>query len=502
MKVLFRVDSSFKIGSGHISRSVIVARELKRKGFDIAFACARLPGNLISEVKTEFKVVELSVQDDVSKSEDWHTTFNWGDDSREVVEQVSQWRPDVFWVDHYGVGHRWQKRLQENFPSSSQVVVDDLANRELIGSFVINPNLIAIAPGVYEKLVPKYTGVCFGPTFGAYTIAPNFIKARENANERTSLKSILVFFGSAESGGAALSFASALLKSEIKDEFLFTIIAGKLNQDFEQIAETCKGTKIKVVKELPDFSVTLQTFDLAIGSGGVNSWERSFVGLPSALIEIADNQSSGIESLVDSGAAKSFGKLANVNWSEVFNFVRQLEKTPNLLQEMSKSAFSICGNSRDLPFVLNQLGANVILRRADSRDSKLLFDLRNDPITREQSLQSYEVKWEDHESWFTSSLVNSNRQIYIATAGEKIVGMARADRHCHTPQIELSWAVLPNERGKGYGKSIVQSAAALYLNQKVTARIKTSNLGSIAIAEAVGYQLVSEVDGVGQWEIG
>ena len=48
--------------------------------------------------------------------------------------------------------------------------------------------------------------------------------------------------------------------------------------------------------------------DLAIGAGGTTSWERCCLGLPTIVIELADNQKLIIEQLAKSGAILNVGK--------------------------------------------------------------------------------------------------------------------------------------------------------------------------------------------------
>ena len=59
MKIIFRVDSSLKKGSGHLIRCLTLAKELKKKNIDIKFLCREEEGNLIDLVKSSFNVDTL-----------------------------------------------------------------------------------------------------------------------------------------------------------------------------------------------------------------------------------------------------------------------------------------------------------------------------------------------------------------------------------------------------------------------------------------------------------
>ena len=43
--IYIRVDSSYKIGSGHLMRCLTLAEQLKDAGADISFICRELDGN-------------------------------------------------------------------------------------------------------------------------------------------------------------------------------------------------------------------------------------------------------------------------------------------------------------------------------------------------------------------------------------------------------------------------------------------------------------------------
>lgn len=133
--------------------------------------------------------------------------------------------------------------------------------------------------------------------------------------------------------------------------------------------------------------------------------------------------------------------------------------------------------------------SGVSFRHATDLDSKKLFFWRNDPETRAQSVQPGEVSLDQHNQWFSKSLQDENRQIWIAVADNKDVGMVRADRQ--GGMAELSWSVAPEHRGRGLGSLILRTYVKEHPG-KYFARIKKLNEASLKMAANAGFKKVQE----------
>lgn len=133
------------------------------------------------------------------------------------------------------------------------------------------------------------------------------------------------------------------------------------------------------------------------------------------------------------------------------------------------------------------------LRLAKGGDCRILFDWRNEESSRLQSIKNTKpIPWETHTAWFEKSLVNSNRQIYLAEVDGEAVGMIRADKD--EKGYELSWIIDSRFRGKGYGKQML-SQIVERLSGHICAQIKKDNAPSLAMAKSLGFRCVSP-DGV------
>lgn len=132
-----------------------------------------------------------------------------------------------------------------------------------------------------------------------------------------------------------------------------------------------------------------------------------------------------------------------------------------------------------------------MLRKATKEDSQRLFDWRNDAETRQQSLNTALIEWPTHEHWLAKTLVNPDRQLFIFEENGIPVGTCRIDRETENNHevFELSWAIAPEQRGKGLGKKMLGELLTLeeLCGKLIKATIKGDNLASVKMVEKFGF---------------
>jgi len=127
----------------------------------------------------------------------------------------------------------------------------------------------------------------------------------------------------------------------------------------------------------------------------------------------------------------------------------------------------------------------MFYRPATIDDARMLFDWRNDELTRAMSRSSEPIAWETHLCWLGERLKHSSPHLYIAEKANLPVGTFRLDGK------EISYTVAPEWRGKGIGVSMLAQAqrSFCYLGQ-LRAEIFARNLASIKVAERAGLEVV------------
>ena len=127
------------------------------------------------------------------------------------------------------------------------------------------------------------------------------------------------------------------------------------------------------------------------------------------------------------------------------------------------------------------------LRPATAADSARVLAWRNDSDSVAASLTGAAVAPDEHAAWFGRRMGD----IRIAEDDGEPVGQVRLD-----PDGELSIAVAPEARGRGYASRMIEAAVALAPGPLVTARVKEDNARSLRAFARAGFAETRREGGV------
>ena len=286
MRVVFRVDSSLDIGTGHVMRCLTLGERLKESGIAVTFICRDLPGNLSGYIESRgFAVQRLPAPSTLTAA--GLSTHNygawlgvhWQDDAAQTAELLAQ-SGAVDWlvVDHYALDAGWERRLR---PLVQKIMaIDDLANRTHDCDLVLDQNFYLDLEDRYDRLVPTQCVKLLGPRYAL--LRPEFRQARKNLRERDGqVKRILVFFGGSDAGNETAKALEAIRLLN-RPEIAVDVVVGGINPHRRQIEELCAGWPATTCHcQVNNMAELMAGADLAIGAGGTTTWERCCLGLPS-----------------------------------------------------------------------------------------------------------------------------------------------------------------------------------------------------------------------------
>lgn len=127
------------------------------------------------------------------------------------------------------------------------------------------------------------------------------------------------------------------------------------------------------------------------------------------------------------------------------------------------------------------------IRLADSDDIKKVFELSNDMVVRENSINQNPIKWDEHVKWFNETIQSQNVLFYIIeTCDSQFIGQVRIKKG---EENVISISISEKFRGKGLASKILQESALMSGLENLTAYIKKENNPSLKSFLNAGYEI-------------
>ena len=482
--IVFRVDASTQIGSGHVARCRTLAEALSRLGARVEFVCRELPGHLIGQIEQDgYRVTRLAAP----AGERNNTDSPLPDpplarlDAQETRAVLDRLQPDWLIVDHYGIDREWEAAQRP--AAKSLLVIDDLANRHHDCDVLLDQNFTgASGADRYSGRVARQCRLLLGPRYallnGQYATLRQAMVGR-----RGEVRRVLVFFGATDATDETSKTLRALCSARFA-HLAVDVVLGPNHPAPQVVEELVAGRPATLLyRNLPSLAGLMLRSDMAIGAGGITTWERLCLGLPSVVVTVAANQESHTASLADAGLVVWAGR-APLPVEQIAAAVDEL-----LVKGYAgKSIVDGYGTSRVAACVCPPASDDLRLERASASDAELLHDWRNDAQTRSMSFDDAPIPWEIHSQWFATQLADQRVRMFIGKAGALPVGQVRLD--CHAREIKLSYAVDPDVRGHGFGTALVRRAVERARGMgaaTIRAHVKIDNLPSRRIFNRLGW---------------
>lgn len=131
----------------------------------------------------------------------------------------------------------------------------------------------------------------------------------------------------------------------------------------------------------------------------------------------------------------------------------------------------------------------VELRPVRVTDCELLWEWANDPVTRQASLSSCSITWEQHQTWLLDKVKDPQSRFYMALDEDIPIGQIRFDFEGREAVVSVNLAA--EYRGLGYGPLIIQLGVEVLFRETsvaaIYAYIKPSNMASIKAFMKAGF---------------
>lgn len=317
--IVFRVDASIDIGSGHVMRCLTLADLFKAQGLVCHFICREHPGNMIDHIRQSgYQVHELQavdpgcVAENDGQDEPLLAHSHWlgvsqQEDANECIPLLHSLKPDWLIVDHYAMDSRWENLVRH--ACKKVFVIDDLADRSHDCDLLLDQNLGRRSED-YAELVPLNCHLLIGPQYAL--LRPEFAALRECSLEyrkQPKIERILITMGGVDKDNATGRVLEALQHCSLPNDCRISVVMGANAPWLESVHQQALKMPwpTEVLVNIKDMADRMARSDLAIGAAGSTSWERCCLGLPTALVVLAKNQSAAAKSLCDANAALCLG---------------------------------------------------------------------------------------------------------------------------------------------------------------------------------------------------
>ena len=320
MNIVFRVDASAQIGSGHVMRCLTLAKRYRREGHTVFFVMRALPSNLITFVEEAgFSVHSLPYvksQQMLTGYLAWLTVTQEQDAQETTAVLRTMGQVDRLIVDHYALDAAWETVCR---PYAREImVIEDLANRPHDADILLDQNFCRNAAERYAGLVPADCRLLLGPQHALLRDEFYEIKPRRRTGE---LYNILIFYGGSDLTDETSKALRALLSMNLHGVEV-DVVVGKTNPQMESVRKRCADHKnIRYHCQIENMAELMNAADLALGAGGTTTWERLALGLPSIVTSIADNQIEICENCAHAGLIDYLGCAETVTEGDLVRAV-------------------------------------------------------------------------------------------------------------------------------------------------------------------------------------
>ena len=273
-RLLIRADTDSKMGSGHVMRCMALSQAWQSHGGRVSFI--KSTTDLDARLKAEgFSVHELSA------------ASGGLEDAEETARLARMMNASWMVLDGYHFSPEYQNVLQRF--GVPLLAIDDLADaQEYAADVVLNQNHYASLEMYPHR--SSHTRMLLGTRY--VLLRREFLKFRDWKRSTPKVaRRVLVTLGGADPDNVTLRVLATLALNGWPPLEVIAV-AGASNPNIGALRQACKqaGPHFQLKTHVTDMRALMAWADVAVCAGGTTCWELAFMGLPNAVIILADNQ--------------------------------------------------------------------------------------------------------------------------------------------------------------------------------------------------------------------
>ncbi len=259
MNILFRADSSSKIGTGHIMRDLVLAKQFQDD--KVIFTCQNLEGNLMDKIPYQMEILKSN-------------------DFQDLHSLIKKLKIDMIIIDHYGIDYEFEKKLKRYNPKLKIFVLDDTYEKHYC-NILLNHNICA-DESRYKDLVPQNCELRCG---SKYTLLRDEFYKEKKIN-RGKIYDILIAMGGADTANLNIKLLETIPK-----QLQTVVITTTANENLTDLKKYVGDKKnIFLYINFHQIAKLMNESKLAIVTPSVTVNEVYFMELDFIAVKTANNQ--------------------------------------------------------------------------------------------------------------------------------------------------------------------------------------------------------------------
>lgn len=393
-------------------------------------------------------------------------------------------------VDGYQFDGSYQKALVD--AGRHLLFIDDYGHTKIYrADLVLNQNIYANECLYSDR--DRKTGLLLGPDYVLLRREFWCWRGWRRSNPERVGK-ILMTLGGSDPDNVTLKIIDALQDIDAGDVKV-VVMAGGGNSHVDSLMAASAASMIpmELLKNASNMPELMAWADIAIISGGTTSYETAFMGLPSLIVTIAENQIPVAEKMAEIGAAVNLGWHADLTCDDIRRAFEDLTESRTSRDSLSLKSSELVdglGCTRVIRVMLERV---ITVRGAVADDCNLIFQWANDDDTRAACFSSGKIFLEEHCNWLSKRLADADCLLLICGDGQgNPLGVVRFD--ISNDEATMSINLAPHVRGRGWASFIIiRTADELFKRRgisRVNAFIKPENQRSIRAFEQAGFSKI------------
>lgn len=326
MMILFRVDGYKQIGYGHLMRCITLATQFIKEKQEVLFVSYK---DDFVKNKLEYSNIPYQLI---------HHKAGTKTDLNQLVKILKQYPQNICIYDSYNIQSDYEKKL---LPYTKFLVgFDDEAKRKFEADLIINQNYGS--ENYKYKLKNKKTIVLSGIQFA---LLREEILKNQKKRINKFVKNILIIMGGSDPFNQIIRIVN-ILNSPFFSHSKLHIVTNSNHKHFQNIKKMAAMNKqIVIHTNVTHMGSLIKKMDLAVSAGGSTTWELLYIGVPTSLLIVAQNQVKLVRELAKSEYIENLGWYNNVSDKIIAQKVQTLYKNTEKRQLLFKKGKKLLSHS-------------------------------------------------------------------------------------------------------------------------------------------------------------